>query len=250
MTTVNLARLRRVRTGVRLTLLLGVLVSITANVLHANPNPISQAVAAWAPVALLLSVELISRVPAHHPAMAFLRLAATITIAGIAAWVSYWHMVGVAVTYGETGLTPYLLPISVDGLIVVASISLIEIGGRIRHHENPPPASAIAPASVDTHTSTAPAPTPALASVDVGPPAALLAQARLVANAHHRATGTTITTTDLAGRMRIPETTAHHLLAHLNHRASPAGTTASKPPPATHNGTPTSVGTAVQEALL
>jgi hypothetical protein len=126
-------RLSRIRATVRLTLTLGVAVSVVANVLHADPNPISQAIAAWAPLALLLAVELISRVPVHQRGRAWLRIAATTTIATIAAWVSYWHMVGVAVRYGETGPTPYLLPISVDGLIIVASISLIELGARIRH---------------------------------------------------------------------------------------------------------------------
>jgi len=126
-------RLGRIRVTVRLTLTLGVAVSVVANVLHADPNPISQAIAAWAPLALLLAVELISRVPVHQRSHARLRIAATAAIAGIAAWVSYWHMVGVATRYGETGPTPYLLPISVDGLIIVASISLIELGARIRH---------------------------------------------------------------------------------------------------------------------
>jgi hypothetical protein len=105
--------------------------SVTANILHAQPNPISQAIAAWPPLALLLTVELISRVPVDRRSLAFARLAATATIAGIAAWVSYWHMAGVASRYGETGASPYLLPLSVDGLIIVASVCLVELAGRI-----------------------------------------------------------------------------------------------------------------------
>jgi hypothetical protein len=116
---------------VRATLVLGVAASVVANILHALDNPISQAIAAWPPLALLLTVELISRVPVHRRSLAFARLLATATIAGIAAWVSYWHMVGVAARYGESGASPYLLPLSVDGLIVVASICLVELGGRI-----------------------------------------------------------------------------------------------------------------------
>ncbi|GAA0551561.1 hypothetical protein GCM10010172_37350 [Paractinoplanes ferrugineus] len=126
-----LQHLRRVRWAVRATLFLGVAASVVANVLHALDNPISQAIAAWPPLALLLTVELISRVPVHRRWLAAARLIATATIAGIAAWVSYWHMVGVAARYGETGASPYLLPLSVDGLIVVASICLVELGGRI-----------------------------------------------------------------------------------------------------------------------
>ena len=128
---VVLQHLRRVRWAVRATLFLGVAASVVANVLHALDNPISQAIAAWPPLALLLTVELISRVPVHRRWLAATRLLATATIAGIAAWVSYWHMAGVAARYGETGASPYLLPLSVDGLIVVASICLVELGGRI-----------------------------------------------------------------------------------------------------------------------
>ncbi|GAB7053111.1 DUF2637 domain-containing protein [Catenuloplanes indicus] len=127
----TLPQLLRIRWAVRATLLLGVAASVVANVLHAVDNPISQAIAAWPPFALLLTVELISRVPVHRRSLAFIRMVATTAIAGIAAWISYWHMAGVAAKYGETGASAYLLPISVDGLIVVASICLIELGGRI-----------------------------------------------------------------------------------------------------------------------
>lgn len=113
-------------------MLLGVATSVVANILHAEPNPISQAIAAWPPLALLLTVELISRVPVHRWWLAVVRVTATVVIAGIAAWVSYWHMAGVAIQYGEEGAAPYLIPVSVDGLVVVASVCLIELSGRIQ----------------------------------------------------------------------------------------------------------------------
>jgi hypothetical protein len=121
----------RLRWGVRATLALGVAASVVANVLHALPNPISQTIAAWPPLALLLTVELIARVPVTSRLLAAARLVATTAIAGIAAWVSYWHMAGVASRYGETGASAYLLPLSVDGLIVVASICLVELSGQV-----------------------------------------------------------------------------------------------------------------------
>ncbi|WP_241825676.1 DUF2637 domain-containing protein, partial [Micromonospora sp. CB01531] len=125
--------LHRLRWAVRATLTLGVAASIAANVLHARPNPISQIIAAWPPLALLLTVELISRVPHHRRALGVIRIAATAVIAAIATWVSYWHLVGVAARYGETDAgTAYLLPISVDGLVIVASVSLVELTARIR----------------------------------------------------------------------------------------------------------------------
>jgi hypothetical protein len=133
-----LPQLRRVRWAVRATLTLGVAASVAANILHALPNPISQMIAAWPPLALLLTVELISRVPVHRRSLAAVRLGATTAIAGIAAWVSYWHMAGVAARYGESGASPYLLPLSVDGLVIVASVSLVELAGRIRVGESGP----------------------------------------------------------------------------------------------------------------
>jgi len=133
--------LKNVRWAVRAALILGVAASVAANILHAQSHLVSQAIAAWPPIALLLTVELISRVPVHRKLLAAARLIATTTIAGIAAWVSYWHMVGVAARYGETGLSAYLLPVSVDGLIIVASISLVELSARLHLAQSAPPAT-------------------------------------------------------------------------------------------------------------
>ncbi|MFI7651040.1 DUF2637 domain-containing protein [Micromonospora sp. NPDC049460] len=153
-------QLRRLRWAVRATLTLGVAASVAANVLHARPNPISQIIAAWPPLALLLTVELISRVPHHRRSLGVIRITATAVIAAIATWVSYWHLVGVAARYGETDAgAAYLLPISVDGLVIVASVSLVEITGRIR---------AIAPTPValpDTTLAAASTTLPAAATV-------------------------------------------------------------------------------------
>jgi hypothetical protein len=124
--------LHRIRWAVRAVLVLGLAASATGNVLHAQPNPISRSISAWPVVALYLAIDLISRIPVNGKLLAAARLVAAAAIAGIAAWVSYWHMAGVAARYGETGASPYLLPLSVDGLIVVASICLVELGGRIR----------------------------------------------------------------------------------------------------------------------
>lgn len=129
---VSPASLRRLRWAVRATLALGVAVSVTANVLHARDELIAQAIAAWPPLALLITVDLVSRVPIHRRALGAVRIVATFAIAAIAAFISYGHMAGVAAKFGESGLVPYLLPLSVDGLVVVASVSLVELAGRLR----------------------------------------------------------------------------------------------------------------------
>jgi hypothetical protein len=172
---VQLPQLKRIRWAVRAALFLGVAASVAANVLHAQPNIISQVISAWPPLALLLTVELTSRIPMHKPLLAVVRVLATVAIAGIAAWVSYWHMQGVAVRYGETETSAFLLPISVDGLIVVASVSLVELAGRIRFFEErlgepAPAAPAVAPVQFVPPTAPvfqAPVQTPAIEAAEL-----------------------------------------------------------------------------------
>jgi hypothetical protein len=128
----SLTQLKRLRWAVRGALAVGVAASVVANVLHARHNLISEGIAAWPPLALLLTIELISRVPVHHRLLAGVRMLATTAIAGIAAWVSYWHMVSVCARYGESPTSAHLIPFSVDGVVVVASVCLVEIAGRLR----------------------------------------------------------------------------------------------------------------------
>lgn len=132
----NIQHLRRLRWAVRGTVLATVAVSVATNVLHALPNPISQGIAAWPPLALLLAIELISRIPATARMRAGIRIGGTGVLAFVAAWISYWHMVGTVASYGETGLSVYLWPLTVDGVMIVASVSLVELAIQIRGHDN------------------------------------------------------------------------------------------------------------------
>ncbi|MDT3446429.1 DUF2637 domain-containing protein [Pseudofrankia sp. BMG5.37] len=52
-------------------------------------------------------------------------VAAVLTVAGIAAAVSYRHMRGVALGHGEDHVAAAIIPVSVDGLIVAASMTLL-----------------------------------------------------------------------------------------------------------------------------
>lgn len=53
-------------------------------------------------------------------------------VASIAAWSSYQHMVHVALGVGERPDVAYVLPLSVDGMLVVASVAMVDDrrGGR------------------------------------------------------------------------------------------------------------------------
>lgn len=167
----NPKHLRRLRWAVRAVLTVGVAASVAANILHANPNPISQTIAAWPSLAFLLTVELVSRIPVTRRFRAAVRIVATATVASIAGWVSYWHMVDVATRYGETGTSPYLLPLTVDGVIVVASVSLVELAVKIAALVEPPAPTAapLAQAEQVVSESSAQLPVP----VSPAPPAAV-----------------------------------------------------------------------------
>jgi len=126
----ELRQLRRVRWGVRFTLALGISASLAANVLHAHHLLIDQIIAGWPPVAVFATIEAIARVPIRRRWLAAIRMAGLGFVAAIAFWVSYWHMASVAASHGENG-SKYLLPLSVDGLVLVSSISLVELTSQI-----------------------------------------------------------------------------------------------------------------------
>jgi hypothetical protein len=47
---------------------------------------------------------------------------AALAVAGIAAYVSYWHAYAVVQAHGETGITARLEPATIDGLVYASSI--------------------------------------------------------------------------------------------------------------------------------
>ncbi|WP_433615337.1 DUF2637 domain-containing protein [Dactylosporangium sp. CA-139114] len=154
----TLARLRRMQWILRAALAFALLISMATNVLHAEHDPIAQAVAGWSPLALFVAIEVMMRVPIQSAVRAGLRIVATASIAGIAAWTSYWHMVGVVARY-EHGAVPYLLPVSIDGLIVVLSVSLFDVASQLREHlDAASPAAGEAPTAHETINTTESAP--------------------------------------------------------------------------------------------
>lgn len=141
---------------------LGVAVSVAANVAHTwyparpalrsyaalhrgsaagwRPEIGAQFAAAFYPLSLLLTVELLTRVrwPAGL-AWAAARFGGTGVVAVVAAVVSYRHMAGLLAAYGEDRLTARIGPLAIDGLMVVASFALLALG-RARPHAATPPA--------------------------------------------------------------------------------------------------------------
>jgi Protein of unknown function (DUF2637). len=56
-------------------------------------------------------------------------------VAAVAAWVSYWHCVEVVQAHGEDVVTARIMPATVDGLVIAASLVLLDCA---RHHRPAP----------------------------------------------------------------------------------------------------------------
>ena len=61
---------------------------------------------------------------------------AVLAVAAVAAYVSYWHAVEVVTGHGEPGMVGHLYPVVIDGIIVAASMVLLDAA---RHREDAPP---------------------------------------------------------------------------------------------------------------
>jgi hypothetical protein len=79
------------------------------------------------PVASVSSIDLVIRLSTT---------AAVLAVAGIAAYVSYWHAYAVVLAYGESGITARLEPATIDGLVYASSMVILYAA---RHRLPAPP---------------------------------------------------------------------------------------------------------------
>lgn len=114
---------------------LGIIISVSANVGHIwfVSKPSAEAMisamvfAAFWPVALAVAVEVLSRVT-WPAALRWPGLLGTVLVGGVALVVSYRHMNGLLLYFGESNLSAMLGPIGVDGLLIVGGFALLAIG--------------------------------------------------------------------------------------------------------------------------
>lgn len=132
-----------------LSFVVGGLVSVAANIAHTlyptaaqlaawtaagnpadtwAPSPGAMAFAAFWPIALILSVEVLTRV-SWRPGFLFglARYGGTTLVAAVAAVMSYRHMAGLLAIWGEDAWGAHLGPLAVDGLMVVAAAALLSM---------------------------------------------------------------------------------------------------------------------------
>jgi hypothetical protein len=116
----------------------GFVASAGGNVLHAQKTIIGVTISLAAPVFLFLAFELVSRVPLRPEAFWLgkaLRVLATGAIAGIMVVISYRAQRDAFQAVTNDSITAHLLPGAIDALMVVGSVTLLELGVQIRNTE-------------------------------------------------------------------------------------------------------------------
>ena len=124
--------LRKFQTVTRAVVVVGITVSIGTNVLGST-NWIARGISAWPPLALLLALDLLTRIPARSTFGRLVRGAAAFVVAGGAAYLSYFRMVDTIVKYEvfDHG-GQWIWPGTVDGLMVIAAVAMVDLGAMIR----------------------------------------------------------------------------------------------------------------------
>lgn len=136
-----------------LAFVVGIAASVAANIAHAyyanptqldawrqqggtgewHPEPGSIVAAGFWPLALLLAVEVLSRVRWQPGAWwSVARYGGLLLVALVAAVLSYRHMAGLLAVYGEDGLSAHLGPLAVDGLMVLSGFALLSMGSKTK----------------------------------------------------------------------------------------------------------------------
>jgi hypothetical protein len=142
-------------------IVVGATASIAANIAHSfvrptglpdgqiwRPETGAVLSAMFWPTALLITTEIMART-AWPPGRAWLilRFAGLLPVAAVAAVVSYLHLHGLLRHYHEAPVTTVIAPLSVDGLMVMASSALVATNRHHRLRALPPSAT---PAACDT----------------------------------------------------------------------------------------------------
>lgn len=102
---------------------IGAVASLAANVAASQHTFVGVATGLWSPLALLLSLELLERVPAKGKA-GVVRKVAVVFLAAIAAWTSYWHLVHIFEDADLDVVSVYLMPLTVDVLMAIGRASM------------------------------------------------------------------------------------------------------------------------------
>lgn len=128
----TLTELKRLRWAVLAVVLACILSSVAMNVLHAPDNPWARFVGALPPLAVFGCLELISRIPSSSAWLTVVRIGGATIVAGGAAYLSYFQQFAAIMDLGFPHDQALIWPGVIDGTMVVASVSLVEVIRKIR----------------------------------------------------------------------------------------------------------------------
>lgn len=131
----KIAALDHLRWSCRGVVVLASCTSVWANWLHSDHNAWAIIINVMPPIIVLVGFELTSRIPAWegpiwHPRR-WVRPAAMVGITFIGAWLSYWHQKAAFLKYSHDIQTAMLLPLAIDGLMIISSVAVLDIGDKI-----------------------------------------------------------------------------------------------------------------------
>jgi uncharacterized protein DUF2637 len=128
---------------VTVTTVIGLGLTVVLNVMHAPDSLGARIVGGAPPVFVLFCLELISRIPATNRLRSGFRVGASILVTGISFAISYEQQREFVMELGFDGWIAYAFPIIIDGVMVVSTLSLIEVTVKVRELR-----SALAPESI------------------------------------------------------------------------------------------------------
>jgi len=131
----NLKQLRRLRWIVLIVVLAGIGASVAMNVLHAPNNPAARFVSALPPIAVFGALELMTRIPSSGKLMSAVRIFGATIVAFIAIAISYAQQMAAIIDLQFPEWEARLWPALIDGFMIVASVSLVEVVRKIRDME-------------------------------------------------------------------------------------------------------------------
>lgn len=128
----KLNELLRLRRLVLVVVVFGIAASVTLNVMHAPHNVGARIVAALPPLAVFVVIELISRIPSSSRLLSSGRVLASLVVAGVGGSISYVQQMAYVHDLGYEGWIATIFPACIDGVMTVATLSLVEVVRKIR----------------------------------------------------------------------------------------------------------------------
>lgn len=134
----NLSQLRRLRWFVGFTVAAGIAASVAMNVFHAPTGGWARFAAAAPPLLAFGSIELIARIPTIGKWFTRFRNFGAAMVALGAASISYWQQKAAILGLGFQEWESWVWPATIDGFMVVATLSLVAVTHKIRElHAEP-----------------------------------------------------------------------------------------------------------------